>query len=88
MGLKLDSRFYEYDRFNKITCLTPYEEIEVGEEYHIPPTILYDRRDILVDEKTSRYIGGYVTYPDGSVEHQKLFAQELSIRFLVKKWTL
>ena len=32
--------------------------------------------------------GGYVTYPDGSVEHQKLFAQELSMRFLVKKWTL
>lgn len=81
---ELDNKYYNYDRMRKIT-LTKFEDIEVGVLYHIPPTILYDRRDFICEKKEKTCLIGKIKY-----SHEKtwkpttLYNSELSIRYLVK----
>lgn len=88
MEIRLDSRLYDYKKFQNFNCLTPYDDLTVGEVYHIPPTILYGRRDVYIMEKTDKNIRGVVTYyDDGRKIVEQLFRSEISMKFLVKKET-
>ena len=81
----IDNEFYDYARMTKIEPLTRFEDIEVGATYHIPPIIIYDRRDIKVEKKDWNTISGTVTHNDGSQSTTTLYRAELSMRYLVKK---
>jgi hypothetical protein len=82
----LDNRiYYDYNRMSSIKPLTAFEDIEVGETYHIAPIVIYDRRDFKVESKSWNTISGTVTYADGSTSYSTLYKTELSMKYLVKK---
>jgi hypothetical protein len=83
--IRLSMEYYDYDRIRKFKPITKFDEIEVGKTYHIPPTILYGRRDITVDSKDSNTISGKMVNADGSYRHATLYETELSMIFLVEK---
>lgn len=87
MDITLDRKHYDYCRFSKIKPFTPFNEIEIGVMYHIPPTIIYPRRDFLVKSKTTSTVSGLAKI-DGKWENLTLYQSELSMRFLVKKQTI
>ena len=82
--IKLDMKYYNYDRFRKYGPTTPFEEIETGKTYHIPPTILYGRRDIIVEQKDYNTISGQLRDEDGTWRRATLYKTELSMIFLVE----
>ena len=83
---RLDNSYYDYERMRKIPPLTDFKDIKVGETYHIPPTIIYGRRDFKVMEKSPTTITGIMTnLEDGTTQKSTLYESELSMRFIVKK---
>ena len=83
---RLDSSLYDYTRVTKFKPITNWEDIKEGELYHIPPTILYDRRDFICNFKTDNTLKGKVKcYEKGIWEDCTLYRSEISMRFLVKK---
>lgn len=83
--VKLDMKYYDYDRIRKFGPMTQLKDIEVGKTYHIPPTILYSRRDIIVESKDSETISGQLRESDGTWKHAILYKTELSMRYLVER---
>ena len=65
--------------------LTSWDEISVGDMLHIPPIIIYKRRDFIVEEKTSQLIRGKVReFGDSEWNDYTIFKSENSAKFLVK----
>ena len=85
---KIDNCLYDYDRLTSIGYLTKFEDIKVGETYHIPPLIIYDRRDFTVERKDWNTVRGKMVHADGSCTTATLYKTELSIRYLVKKQSI
>lgn len=88
MELQLDNKYYDFYRFRKLEPLTNFKDIEIGVTYHIPPTIIYKRRDVIVENKIGNQIHGKVKFEDGNWEPVTLYESELSTRFLIKKQSL
>lgn len=84
----LDNIYYDYNRLTSLEPLTKFEDIEVGETYHIAPIVIYDRRDVKVESKGWNTIEGKVTHADGTVTHTTFYKTELSMKFLVKKQSI
>jgi predicted esterase len=85
MEVKLDMKYYDYDRIKKFGPMTPFKDIKVGKTYHIPPTILYGRRDIVVEYKDLNTIRGQLRDSDGSWRSATFYKTELSMIFLVER---
>ena len=81
----LDNKYYKYDRMFSMKPLIAFEDIEVGETYHIAPIIIYDRRDLKVEEKTHNTISGTVTHADGTKKYSTFYKTELSMKYITKK---
>lgn len=82
---KLDMKFYDYTRVTKAPILTNWDDIEEGKTYHIPPTIIYDRRDFFCEHKDGSAMTGKVREDGETIwKNSKLFRNELSVRFLVE----
>jgi len=83
---RLDNRFYDYERMRKTPPLTDFKDINEGETYYIPPTIIYPRRIFKVENKTTNTIyGTMIDLEDGTSRKATLYESELSMRFIVKK---
>ena len=82
---KIDEKLYDYYRMAKIGPLTKFEDIEVGATYHIPPIIIYGRRDIIVEKKDWNTISGKMRHEDGTWTNSTLYRTELSMRYLIKR---
>lgn len=86
MGVSLDRTYYDYSRFSRVKPLTEFKDIEIGVMYHIPPTILYPRRDFLVESKTCTTVRGKIREGFSKTwEEKTLYQSELSMKFLVKR---
>ena len=85
---KLDLKYYSYDRLTKINPLTEYDDIEEGALYHIPPIMVYDRRDFIVIQKTPSTLVGKMRFEDGVWKETTLYKSELSTRYLIKRKSL
>lgn len=68
----------------KLAHHTPWEKIEVGETYHIPPIISLERRDILILDKDEDYIS-YKRIDDIEKKESKMHRTSVFSRFLVKR---
>jgi len=83
---RLDSSLYDYTRVIKYNPITAWDDIKEGEIYHIPPTIIYDRRDFICERKTDNAISGKIMeYEEGVWKPCTMYRSEISMRFLVKK---
>ena len=80
----LDRDYYDYYRMSKIKPLTDYEDIKVGGVYHIPPSIIYDRREVIVESKDFNSIRCKVKNSNGEWSDETMYRSELSMRFLVE----
>ena len=78
--------YYDYDRMRKVNPLTSWDDLHVGEVYHIPPTIIYARRDFYPDTKgTDQITGKMYDYETKSWTRATMYRSELSMRYIVKK---
>ena len=73
------------DKLAKIEPITPWEDIKIGEVYHIPNIMCYNRADFIVSEKTRNYINGMIREEGGNWKNYSLFKAETRTKFLVKK---
>jgi hypothetical protein len=86
MGCKLDMSYYDYDRIRTLKPMVEFKDIEMGVVYHIPPTILYERRDFIPEQRNNNAsISGKVRNKDGTWGKMTLYSSEISARFMVKK---
>ena len=86
MGCKLDMSYYDYDRVRTLKPMVDFKDIEMGVVYHIPPTILYERRDFIPEQRNGNTsISGKVRNEDGTWGKLTLYESEISVRFMVKK---
>ena len=83
---KLNSDFYDFNKMRAVGYLTDWTDIKEGNVYHIPPTILYARRDIAVVRKESNHIYGKVyDYETGKETFSTIYFSEISARYLILK---
>ena len=83
----LDYKYYNYDRFKNLQPITSWDDLKVGSCYHIPPTILYNRRDIIIEGKDDNKILCQMR-EDGKWFRSTIYRSEISSKFLAKSWTL
>ena len=84
----LDKKYYDYYRLKKHKPIMTYDDIEIGTTYHIPPTILYDRRDFICETKDAYRATGKMLSSDGIWRQATIYPSEISVIFLVKKRTI
>ena len=83
---KLDMSYYEYFRFKKFKPLVKWEDIQIGETYHIPPIVLYDRRDFICQQKDTEAVSGQIyDYQEKAWKRGKFYRHELSLNYFVKR---
>lgn len=82
---KLDYKYYDYQKIKKLKPLTRFEDVKEGVMYHIPPTILYDRKDFIVNEKINNKLIGIMRESNGEWHDATLYNSEISMGFLVEK---
>lgn len=80
----LDRKYYDYYRLLKHEPITKFEDIKVGETYHIPPLISFDRRDIIVEQKDYNKISGKVREDNGPWKYGSFYRTEIAMRYIVK----
>ena len=73
------------DELSKIEPITPWEEIKVGDVFHLPNLILYKRADFIVTDKNKTYMSGMIREDNGNWKNHSLFKNEVRCKFLVKK---
>lgn len=81
---KLSREYYNYEKLSKANRLTPWNEIKEGVLYHIPPIVIYDRRDFMVLSKTANQLEGKMRTSDGKWNDATLYYSELSTKFMTK----
>ena len=81
----IDNKYYDYERMAKIKPLTKFEDIEVGATYHIPPIIIYGRREFTVQSKDYSTVSGIMKFDDGTYMHTTLYRTELSMKYIVRR---
>ena len=64
--------------------ITPWEEIKVGDTYHIPPILTLERRDVKVMEKDTTSLL-CVRVDDGKKNELKMQKTSVYAKVLVKK---
>lgn len=65
--------------------LYPWEDIKVGDTFHIPPLLLHGRREFVVEYKLPKYLNGKIREEGGFWRSTCLYIDEVSRLFLVKK---
>ena len=80
----LDRKYYDYYRLLKHEPLIKFEDIKVGETYHVPPLISFERKDIIVEEKDYYTIRGKVRENNGPWKDGCLYRTEIAMRYIVK----
>lgn len=79
------TKFERFLELKKIDRQTPWEDIKIGEIYHIPPLVYNDRMDFIVlskDKDTIRIKKLQESYP------QLMYRSDMTSNFIVKKWCL
>lgn len=77
------------EKLRNMKPLTDWDDINVGDKFHIPPinmgAIRYERRQVFVSEKDDKWLYGYFVCPSRvEVYQDKIHKNEISARFLVK----
>ena len=85
-SLMLDKqKYYDYYRLIKVGKLMDFDDIKEGVMYHIPPTILYDRRDFIPSRINASSVSGMMSEGGGPWREATIYRGELCARFIVKK---
>lgn len=69
----------------KIKPLTKWEDIQVGDVFHIPNLLVYKRADFLVTGIKNNYINGMIKEENGNWKDYSLFKNEVRAYFLSKR---
>ena len=70
---------------SKLEPITPWEDLQVGDVYHLPNMLIFKRADYIITEKKSTYINGMIRENGGNWRNHSLFKSEVRTKFLVKK---
>lgn len=83
---KLDYQYYDYNKISALKRLTDWNNIQEGYVYHIPPTILYDRRDFVCIEKDKMKMSGKAREGFSKVwKPCTIYYSEISAKFIVER---
>lgn len=82
-----EKRIVSFINLRKVSPLMNWDDIKVGEEYHIPPLVYNKRMDFIVKEKTDNLIK-IIKRQKGEDYQQTMFRTDITARFIVKKWNL
>ena len=69
-----------------IEPITSWEDLKVGEVYHLPNLLIQKRADFVINEKKTSYINGMIKEEGSGWKPHSLFKNEVRTKFLVKKW--
>lgn len=72
------------EQLQQVKHKTPWEDVKVGEEYHIPPIITLERRDIKILSKTNTE-ARYKRIDGTDNTESKIHKSSVFARFLVKR---
>jgi len=72
----------------KIQPTTPWDELKVGNVYHLPNILISKRADFIITEIKTFYLNGLIK-EEGSTEWRKysLFKNETKTKFLVERYS-
>ena len=71
------------EAIKELQPLTDWDDIKVGDRLHLPPIIIYGRREFVVSSKTNNFLNGMLKECGMWKEHT-IFKSETSAKFLVK----
>ena len=83
MELTHNEKVSLFFKLREIKRITPWEDIKIGEVYHMPPLIYNKRLDFVVIEKNDMSIR-VKKLPDGFP--QTMYKSDMTSNFIVKKW--
>ena len=81
----MDKKIVSFVNLKKVSPLMNWEDIKVGEMYHLPPLVYNKRMDFVVVEKTDNLIK---INRLGDDYNQTMFRTDITSRFIVKKLDL
>ena len=74
------------DALLEVKPITPWEDIKVGDVYHIPNILLYKRADFIVYIRHSEYMTGIIMeYDTMKWKNHTIYRNEVRAKFLTKK---
>lgn len=86
---EIDNKYYNYEKFHSFGPIVKFDDIKPGTIYHIPPTIIYGRRDFICETKNENSAVGQIRDgEDKPWRHYTLCKTELSARFIVEKQSI
>jgi hypothetical protein len=68
----------------KLPSVTPWDEIQANEVYHVPPLISLERRDLLILNKDGKKVT-YKRIGDTEQKERTMYDSSVFARFLVKR---
>ena len=71
------------EAIKEIPPLTDWDDIKVGDKLHLPPIVIYGRREFIVSSKTKNFLNGRLK-EFGAWKEYTIFKSETSAKFLVK----
>ena len=72
-------------KLKEVGRITKWEDIKIGETYHMPPLVYNNRIDFVVTDKTDNFIRVRKLNDDYC---QTMFKGDVTSNFIVKKWCL
>ena len=83
---EIDNKYYNYEKFHSFGPIVKFDDIKPGTIYHIPPTIIYGRRDFICETKYEYSAVGQIRNgEDKPWKSYTLSRTELAARFIVEK---
>ena len=72
------------EAIKELSPLTEWDDIQVGDRLHIPPIVIYDRREFIVSKKSNNFLSGRLKEGNGGWKEYTIFKSEISAKFLAK----
>lgn len=80
-------KMLSFINLKKVNPMIEWDDIKVGEEYHLPPLVYNKRMDFVVVEKTDNLLK-IIKKQNGENYKQTMFRTDITARFIIKKWRL
>jgi hypothetical protein len=81
----IDKKMQSFINLRKVNSMMDWDDIKVGETYHLPPLVYNKRMDFVVVEKKENSMR---VKKIGEGHSQTMFRTDITTKFIVKKWEL
>jgi hypothetical protein len=78
--------FFQFvSELDKLNPVTPWEDLKVGDVYHLPNLLCYKRANLIINEIKRNYLNGMIKEEGSEWKYYSLFKNEIRAKFLIKK---